>query len=668
MQQNPYAPIFDQAAAEYGVPADMLSRFSQIESGHNPNAVAPNGRYKGLFQMSDSLFQQHRPNGNIFDPTDNAYAAASNLSNEMKKFRTQYGREPTATDLYMIQQQGPAGYAAHVQNPDAPAWENMLSTGEGRQKGPNWARSAIWGNVPGQHKAQFGSVDNITSRQFMDLWRNKVEPGSSTPAAAPATPQRRVEDAFAAALEPTSAPDVPAARATPQGPGALTPPAAAPQGQTNMAADDQPSLSANFMAGGPGALFGAPGGVFKKPNGEAGYDFGHALQKAAGWMMALDNPKALDAALTPRDDFSLIATPDGGVVRINKKTGQVQQVQGSNPKIVQMGTDIAGNPRHVIQVGNDFFDPVSRQRISIPSMNAPQRPGVPGAPAGVPMSANTAPAFARDPFLAKGVTEPNDELTGDEYLKQYSPQVQAYVKDLVEGRVPVTANARKGFTTTANLIASKYGQEVGIPMDATSLAERRKLATEMAGTAPNLFGGQSLAVQQSLNHLTGILQGYDKLNNTNGLGSEMLARLTNPAHGSFRESTSRANAIKELEGLAGGFSGEAQKLIAGRTGGQEERLKAVKTLADPEASDTALRGGAKGYYELIKPKILELQDKLDKSSLPAAVKERYRVITPQVQKMMDDIEKRLNPDFRPTPAEAPAAKPRARILEVVPAQ
>lgn len=163
--------VIESAAKSAGVDPSLMRRFAKIESGGDPNAVS--GSYKGLFQLSKAEFEKYG-GGDIFNPADNANAAAKKIAAEGEEFRSVYGRAPTATDLYLIHQQGAAGYRAHVTNPDAPAWQNMLSTGEGKAKGEKWAKAAIWGNVPDQLKDQYGSVENITSAQFISLWDKKV--------------------------------------------------------------------------------------------------------------------------------------------------------------------------------------------------------------------------------------------------------------------------------------------------------------------------------------------------------------------------------------------------------------------------------------------------------------------------------------------------------------
>jgi hypothetical protein len=62
----------------------------------------------------------------------------------------------------------------------------MASTGEGQQKGPGWAKAAIWGNIPDYLKPQFGNVNNVTSADFINMWRSKVEGDNSPVTGSPA--------------------------------------------------------------------------------------------------------------------------------------------------------------------------------------------------------------------------------------------------------------------------------------------------------------------------------------------------------------------------------------------------------------------------------------------------------------------------------------------------
>jgi hypothetical protein len=161
----------EAAAKEAGLPLDTVRAYVRIESGGDPKAVT--GSYRGLLQLSKSEFEKHG-GGDIHNAEDNLRAGLTKIKAEAAEFASKYGREPTPSDIYLIHQQGAGGAAAHMANPERPAWQNMASTGEGQQKGAAWAKRAIWGNIPEAAKAKFGSVDNVTSQDFMDLWDDKV--------------------------------------------------------------------------------------------------------------------------------------------------------------------------------------------------------------------------------------------------------------------------------------------------------------------------------------------------------------------------------------------------------------------------------------------------------------------------------------------------------------
>lgn len=190
------------AATAHGVDPQLMSTIAAIESSGNP--AARTGSYSGLYQLSPSEFAKYGGgSSDIYDPNANANAAAQKIGDESAAFQSQYGRAPTAGEIYLIHQQGAGGAAAHMANPDAPAWENMASTGEGRQKGDGWAKQAIWGNVPADVRAQYpGGVDSLTSQQFMDIWNNKVARFGGGTATADATPTDPNIDPKAVALTP----------------------------------------------------------------------------------------------------------------------------------------------------------------------------------------------------------------------------------------------------------------------------------------------------------------------------------------------------------------------------------------------------------------------------------------------------------------------------------
>jgi len=169
----PFDDLIDKHASRVGIDPKWLKKIMRVESGGDPKNIT--GSYQGLFQLSNKEFKAHGGSGDILDPEQNTMAAANKLAREKLQFKQKYDRDPTLNDLYMIHQQGEGGAAAHLANPDQAAWKSMLSTGEGKKKGEAWAKKAIWGNVPDDLKAKYGSVENITSKDFYSMWGSKVE-------------------------------------------------------------------------------------------------------------------------------------------------------------------------------------------------------------------------------------------------------------------------------------------------------------------------------------------------------------------------------------------------------------------------------------------------------------------------------------------------------------
>jgi transglycosylase-like protein with SLT domain len=159
------------AADRYGLDPEWLRTIAKAESGGNPKAHT--GSYAGLFQLSPSEFERVGGRGDIFDPKENANAAASLLRSHANSFEKEFGRPPSVDEIYMIHQQGWGGFKAHMQNPDRPAWENMARTKEGRARGEEWAKKAVRGNLTPEAKRQYG--EDLTSGEFIQAWKDRLD-------------------------------------------------------------------------------------------------------------------------------------------------------------------------------------------------------------------------------------------------------------------------------------------------------------------------------------------------------------------------------------------------------------------------------------------------------------------------------------------------------------
>lgn len=96
----------EKAAAKYGLDPNTLKAFGSIESSMDPasNANKPT-QYKGLFQLGREEWAKFGE-GDIYNPEDNAMAAAKLLKSHSDTFKEKNGREPNDAELYMAHQQG----------------------------------------------------------------------------------------------------------------------------------------------------------------------------------------------------------------------------------------------------------------------------------------------------------------------------------------------------------------------------------------------------------------------------------------------------------------------------------------------------------------------------------------------------------------------------------
>jgi hypothetical protein len=161
-----------RAADVFGLDFGFMEAMAKIESDFDPKRRT--GSYIGLFQLSKSEFRQYG-SGDITNPRDNAVAAAYKLVTEATLFEQYTHREATAADLYLIHQQGARGAAEHVNHPERMAWKSMCATDEGRHKGEGWCKRAIWGNTLPAVKQASRSVNKLTSADFMNMWRQRVD-------------------------------------------------------------------------------------------------------------------------------------------------------------------------------------------------------------------------------------------------------------------------------------------------------------------------------------------------------------------------------------------------------------------------------------------------------------------------------------------------------------
>lgn len=188
---SPVGGLVGSVAQASGMDPNRLAAIVSVESGGK--ASASTGSYHGLLQLSQAEFNNTRAGragGSIFDPKANLEAGVEIIQRKEAAFTAEFHRPPTVTELYLMHQQGEAGLRSHAANPDQPAWQSMLDTGEGRQKGEKWAKLAISGNIPADALKRLGiPADQVTSSQFTQLWADKLgDTANGSPAVAATAP------------------------------------------------------------------------------------------------------------------------------------------------------------------------------------------------------------------------------------------------------------------------------------------------------------------------------------------------------------------------------------------------------------------------------------------------------------------------------------------------
>ena len=159
------------AASLYHQDLAMMMSIAKVESDFDPRART--GSYKGLFQLSDHEFDKYG-DGSIWDARDNARAAAHMFLVQAEQFKWALGHYPDYAERYMVHQQGIQGAIEHYTHPERVAWQAMCATDEGIQKGEQWCKKCIWGNLLPEWKRAFESVDNIQSGEFIALWTARI--------------------------------------------------------------------------------------------------------------------------------------------------------------------------------------------------------------------------------------------------------------------------------------------------------------------------------------------------------------------------------------------------------------------------------------------------------------------------------------------------------------
>jgi hypothetical protein len=360
-----------------------------------------------------------------------------------------------------------------------------------------------------------------------------------------------------------------------------------------------PMLSAQAYAG-PGML--SQGGSMGAGEAAGGNDFnwGNALQGAGAWLMAHDTggkslgvldtlmrKEALDKQIKG-DRFGISTLPDGTAFKLNKKTGEYEQIAAPVPKVVDIGEGPLGKIKGY-QIGPRVFDMSGRQVFG-PGMQGGgqgmQSPG--GGGYGSPTDLGLQPVLRPN-------TQYDDSLQGAARLDQFKPEIKQTIIDMHAGRVAIPQRGDK-YSQWLRDQASRYGEEIGDPLDTNRFAARRKLHTELAGGTAQSTGGQVVGSRTALDHLGEMADSYVAVKNRSAWpvvgaipGSNAVMEGVNAVGNSKADA---ALVVKGLKRNIDVYGQEATKMLAGGQPAQAERDRIHTTFHEnltPQAAYGSLK-------------------------------------------------------------------------------
>ena len=328
-------------------------------------------------------------------------------------------------------------------------------------------------------------------------------------------------------------------------------------------------------------------------------------------------------ALTQKS-LGFLQTPDGTILTTNPQTGQVSVAYQGAPKPQVVGTSLVdpstgrviydGRGNNAVsqigedQFGNKIFGTIDKDTGKVTPIQAPTGgAGQAVAPGGV-----------------------DNSLVGDDYLKQFSPEVQAAVKNYVGGMSMPTGNPRQGFAQTVKTIAQKYGNDIGVPADDTSFNARRAMRNNLSVATPSSLGGQINTGNTAIGHLADLSNAVVDLRNVD-LGSTWLSHAANTVRG---WSTDQAAKVNALQDAAQHYGQEITKFYAGSPGGEAERQSFLSKL-DAANSPQQLGAVIQTEAELMPARLSSIQNQIQGTLGPMA--SQYPVIRPDSQKALDTI-------------------------------
>lgn len=283
-----------------------------------------------------------------------------------------------------------------------------------------------------------------------------------------------------------------------------------------------------------------------------------------------------------------------------------------------------------------------------------------GSSGGIPGVGNTG-------MLASGVKQYNPNLSGEEYLAQFSPELQAAAKAYMNGDVMPTGNPRQqGIVTLAKTIAQKYGQDMGIPVNDQTFAEKRKMQTEIASSGQGTMGGILSNGKSAFEHLLNYSNKLAELNNASGPevpGGGHLGTATNFVTNSLFPSPDTKAKIASVNDNGLRYGQESTKFYSATGGGEAERMNALRENNAKTTTAAEQAGFLQTEKELMLGRLRQKEAQI-RNTLGQDYLNRHPVFDKNLQDMLDGIDKNIAQLRGQTPpSSSPAQTSKGGVID-----
>jgi hypothetical protein len=239
--------------------------------------------------------------------------------------------------------------------------------------------------------------------------------------------------------------------------------------------------------------------------------------------------------------------------------------------------------------------------------------------------------------FAPGVTMDNFNHTavGDDYIKQFDPEIQAAAKNYLAGQSIPTG--RQAQSQAIKMVAQKYGADTGMPADDAAITQRKQWANSL-GNTQNGVGLQAKGFQQGLEHFTKLSDNLVKMNLSNGFGLEPVAGVINSAK---NLTTDQQELVHKSDVIGQALSREMGNLFSKNGGGVHEAAETKKNVSNSTMSSKSAAGSLEAIDELMQGGLKTLEQRRDELFPTGNAPKGSQFMGPEQQAALDHIRKNI---------------------------